>query len=79
MRGCRATLDICVFTIADDRLTESILAAHRRGVAVRIITDEELEQVWSNKEPAKAGLDQAVSRGNAYLNANPAMRKAQPF
>jgi sn-glycerol 3-phosphate transport system substrate-binding protein len=47
--------------------------------AVRIITDEELEQVWSNKEPAKAGLDQAVSRGNAYLNANPEMRKAQPF
>jgi sn-glycerol 3-phosphate transport system substrate-binding protein len=47
--------------------------------AVRIITDEELEQVWANKEPAKAGLDQAVSRGNAYLNANPAMRKAQPF
>jgi|APFre7841882724_1041349.scaffolds.fasta_scaffold05286_3 sn-glycerol 3-phosphate transport system substrate-binding protein len=47
--------------------------------AVRIITNEELEQVWANKEPAKAGLDQAVSRGNAYLNANPAMRKAQPF
>ncbi|MGE5769980.1 MAG: extracellular solute-binding protein [Betaproteobacteria bacterium] len=47
--------------------------------AVRIIANEELEQVWSNKEPAKAGLDQAVSRGNAYLNAHPAMRKAQPF
>jgi sn-glycerol 3-phosphate transport system substrate-binding protein len=47
--------------------------------AVRVIANEELEQVWANKEPAKAGLDQAVSRGNAYLNAQPAMKKAQPF
>lgn len=41
LAGARRTLDICVFTIADDRLTESILAAHRRGVAVRIITDDD--------------------------------------
>jgi sn-glycerol 3-phosphate transport system substrate-binding protein len=47
--------------------------------AVRVIANEELEQVWANKEPAKAGLDQGVSRGNAYLNAHPAMKKAQPF
>jgi sn-glycerol 3-phosphate transport system substrate-binding protein len=47
--------------------------------AVRVITNEELEKVWSNKEPAKAGLDAAVNRGNAYLNAYPAMKKAQPF
>ncbi len=58
-------------------------ASSRRHVAdidaVRIIANEELEQVWANKEPAKAGLDQAVSRGNAYLSANPAMKKVQPF
>lgn len=35
------SLDICVFTITDDRLTERIIAAHRRGVAVRIITDND--------------------------------------
>lgn len=33
--------DICVFTITDDRIAESILAAHRRKVAVRLITDDE--------------------------------------
>jgi mitochondrial cardiolipin hydrolase len=32
--------DICVFTITDDRLADAILDAHRRGVAVRIITDD---------------------------------------
>jgi len=46
---------------------------------VRIITNEELEAVWGDKKPAKAALDTAVSRGNAVLNAKPALKKAQPF
>lgn len=46
---------------------------------VRIITNEELEAVWADKKPAKAALDTAVSRGNAVLNAKPALKKAQPF
>jgi len=35
------TLDVCVFTITDDRITERIIQAHRRGVIVRIITDND--------------------------------------
>lgn len=46
---------------------------------VRIITNEELEAVWSDKKPSKAALDTAVQRGNAVLNAKPALKKAQPF
>jgi sn-glycerol 3-phosphate transport system substrate-binding protein len=42
---------------------------------VRIIVDEELEQVWSGKKPAKAALDTAVKRGNAILAAKPALRR----
>jgi phosphatidylserine/phosphatidylglycerophosphate/cardiolipin synthase-like enzyme len=38
---CRRTLDLCVFTITDDRITGAILGAHRRGVRVRIISDKE--------------------------------------
>jgi phosphatidylserine/phosphatidylglycerophosphate/cardiolipin synthase-like enzyme len=37
----RQTCDVCVFTITDDRITEAILRAHGRGVALRIITDDE--------------------------------------
>ncbi|RSK37407.1 phospholipase D-like domain-containing protein [Hymenobacter metallilatus] len=37
----RRTLDVCVFTVADDRLTEALLLAHRRGVRVRLLTDDE--------------------------------------
>lgn len=35
------SMDLCVFTITDDRLTAAILAAHARGVKVRIMTDNE--------------------------------------
>lgn len=41
MRGCKATLDICVFTIADDRLTDAILECHARGVRVRVLSDND--------------------------------------
>ena len=46
---------------------------------VRIITNEELEEVWADKKPAKAALDTSVSRGNAALGAKPLLKKAQPF
>ena len=34
-RQARETVDICVYTISDDRLSEEIVACHRRGVTVR--------------------------------------------
>ncbi|MFV0444740.1 MAG: phospholipase D-like domain-containing protein [Planctomycetaceae bacterium] len=34
------TLDICVFTITDNLIAEALLQAHRRGVRLRIITDD---------------------------------------
>jgi phosphatidylserine/phosphatidylglycerophosphate/cardiolipin synthase-like enzyme len=33
--------DVCVFTITDDRLSEAILGAHARGVALRVLTDND--------------------------------------
>ena len=40
----KKTLDICVFTITDDRVASAISRAHQRGVNVRIITDN--EKAW---------------------------------
>ncbi|UOQ73016.1 phospholipase D-like domain-containing protein [Hymenobacter cellulosilyticus] len=34
-------LDVCVFTISDDRITDALLSAHRRGVGIRLITDND--------------------------------------
>ena len=37
----RKSVEVCVFTITDDRITSAMLAAHRRGVGIRVITDNE--------------------------------------
>lgn len=39
--AAKKTCDVCVFTITDNRITEAIEAAHRRGVVVRVISDDE--------------------------------------
>jgi phosphatidylserine/phosphatidylglycerophosphate/cardiolipin synthase-like enzyme len=39
--GVRKKVDICVFTITDDTITDAILEAHRREVSIRIITDND--------------------------------------
>lgn len=40
-RQTRQSLDICVYTISDDRLSEEIIACHQRGITVRVISDNE--------------------------------------
>ena len=41
IRGARSGLDICVFTISDNAIRDAILQADRRGVHVRVITDND--------------------------------------
>ncbi len=41
LNQARNSIDICVFTISDDELTKNIISAHKRGVEVRIITDND--------------------------------------
>jgi phosphatidylserine/phosphatidylglycerophosphate/cardiolipin synthase-like enzyme len=38
---CRHAVDVCVFTITDDRITEAMMKAKGRGVAIRVVTDNE--------------------------------------
>lgn len=37
--SAKRSIDVCVYTIADDRLTEALIDAHRRGLTVRILSD----------------------------------------
>lgn len=41
LKQAQKTLDICVFTITDDRLANDILDCFRRGIKIRIITDDD--------------------------------------
>jgi cardiolipin hydrolase len=63
-------LDICVFTIADDRLTDAVLAAHRRGVRVRLLTDnDKLHDRGSDvRQLHAAGLPIRVDRTDNHMH-----------
>jgi phosphatidylserine/phosphatidylglycerophosphate/cardiolipin synthase-like enzyme len=37
----RRMVEVCVFTITDNRISEAIARAHRRGVQVRVVTDDD--------------------------------------
>jgi mitochondrial cardiolipin hydrolase len=37
----KRSIDVCVYTISDDRLCVALIDAHRRGLAVRILSDDE--------------------------------------
>lgn len=41
IESAERSVDACVFTITDDRIATRLLDAHRRGVRVRIITDND--------------------------------------
>ena len=41
METALSELLICVFTISDDRLSDAIMAAHRSGLTVRVISDND--------------------------------------
>lgn len=66
----KSSVDVCVFTITDDRLSESILNAHRRGVRIRIITDDDKSgDAGSDAERlADAGIQVHVDRSEYHMH-----------
>jgi phosphatidylserine/phosphatidylglycerophosphate/cardiolipin synthase-like enzyme len=54
----RQSADVCVFTITDDRIADPMIQAHRRGIRIRIITDDDkvLDQGSDIVRLAEAGL-----------------------
>ncbi len=41
INNAKQTIDVCVFTISDDDISDAIYSAHKRKVKVRIITDND--------------------------------------
>ncbi|WKB54069.1 phospholipase D-like domain-containing protein [Eleftheria terrae] len=70
LRGARRSIDICVFTLSDDRIAEEVLAAHRRGVVVRLATDNEKEHDRGSDiaRLRAAGIAVAVDRSPAHMH-----------
>ncbi len=41
IKSSRQKIKVCVFTISDNRISEELINAHKRGVGVKIITDND--------------------------------------
>jgi len=62
--------DICVFTITDDRIADQIVAAHERGVRIRILTDDDksLDLGSDIRKLAREGIDIAVDDSPHHMH-----------
>ncbi|MDA1016034.1 MAG: phospholipase D-like domain-containing protein [Planctomycetota bacterium] len=68
--AAKSRVDICVFTITDDRIAATIIDAHRRGVTVRIITDDDKSQDLGSDidRLAAAGIEVRVDRSQFHMH-----------
>lgn len=58
LNQAQSTLHLCVFTISDDRITQAILNARHRGIAIRLLSDNEklFDEGSDIRQMARAGL-----------------------
>ncbi len=70
IRQARQSMDLCVFTITDDRLTTALLDAASAGVKIRLITDDlKSEDLGSDiKRIAEAGIPVKIDRSEFHMH-----------
>lgn len=68
--AAKKTADVCVFTITDDRIADAMLEAHRRGVKLRVVTDnDKAEDEGSDVvRLARAGVALRVDRTEHHMH-----------
>ncbi len=66
----RNRIDIAVFTITDNRLSQELVDAHRRGVKIRILTDDDKAHDRGSDaiELAKAGIPLAYDHSPHHFH-----------
>ncbi len=70
LQAVRRTVDLCVFTLSDDRISREVLAAHKRGVVLRFITDNAKEHDAGSDiaQLRQAGINIRVDRTDAHMH-----------
>lgn len=70
LRRATSHVDICVFTITDDRIAAAIFEAHRRGVATRVVTDDDkaLDRGSDVERLAAAGIEVRVDSSEHHMH-----------
>lgn len=66
----RSSADIAVFTITDNRVSKALIAAHGKGVKLRVLTDnDKANDLGSDIEHlAKAGIEVRLDRSQAHMH-----------
>ena len=70
LRQATRAVDVCVFTISDDRITRDMIAAHRRGIRLRVITDndKQFDRGSDIEDLAAAGIPVRVDRTENHMH-----------
>ncbi len=70
LQNAKKSIDICVFTISDDKISREIIACHRKNIKVRIITDnEKLHDLGSDiAQMAKTGIAIRIDNTTAHMH-----------
>ena len=66
----RKQVDICVFTITDNRIADAIMDAHRRNVRIRIVTDDRksLDRGSDIEDFVKAGIPVGLDKSDRHMH-----------
>lgn len=70
LKQAQHSVDICVFTITDDRLAEEIHDTHKRGITIRIISDnDKADDIGSDiHRLAQAGVEVCVDESEHHMH-----------
>jgi len=70
LNQAKKQVKICVFTISDDAITESILRAHKRGVGILVITDNDksLDLGSDIEQISRAGINVKMDRTTDHMH-----------
>lgn len=66
----RGSIDVCVFTISDNRISSELIAAHKRNVRVRVITDnDKSEDLGSDvDEMVRSGIEVKMDKSEHHMH-----------
>ncbi|MEM7231868.1 MAG: phospholipase D-like domain-containing protein [Planctomycetota bacterium] len=79
VQSARKSLDVCVFTITDNRISDEILDADRRGVQVRVVTDDDkAEDLGSDVEHLiRSGIQVRIDETDKHMHHKFAVADAE--
>ena len=70
IESARESIDVCVFTITDDRISNALISAHRRKIPVRVITDDDksLDRGSDVDRMEAAGISLRMDRSSFHMH-----------